>query len=158
MTSQSGSLTKDAVDELEGKFFLICLSHHDCYSIQVRAQHITIANHTTPFCGSRMQVPAHLGRPATPRSPYHLSAPSTPQFPLTPQTIPTRHIPTPQQATSRLEVDQTRTVGPPFFVVFKGREPGIFTDWYVFSPLIVLIVFFINIQALRFENLQMGAW
>lgn len=45
MTSQSGSLTKDAVDELEGKFFLICLSHHDRDSIQVRAQHITIANH-----------------------------------------------------------------------------------------------------------------
>ena len=110
-------------------------------------------------------MPAHIGRSgsATSAPPlgsyHHLSAPSTPHqiprsprggyqpqeepFPSTPQTILTqaRHIPTPQQAASRLEVDQARITGPPFFVIFNGSKPGVFTDWYVSSSLNLLIGF-----------------
>ena len=106
-------------------------------------------------------MPAHVERPATSAlpGPYrHLSAPSTPQHHQVPRsprgryrpqeeqfhstpTIPIRHsIPTPQQAASRLDVDQTKTTGP-FFVVFNGQEPGVFTSWYVSSLLVLLIVF-----------------
>jgi hypothetical protein len=113
---------------------------------------------------------AHAEHPATSASslsPYHQrSAPSTPlrsqvpqsprahyqpqeePSPLTPRTIPMRamqYIPTPEQATSRLHVDQIRNTGPPFFVVFNGQEPGVFTDWYVSSLLFLGIIGFSSI-------------
>lgn len=101
----------------------------------------------------------HLATSASSLSPYQLSAPSTPQrsqvpqsprvhyqpqeesSPLTPRTIPMRHIPTPEQATSRLHVDKIKNTGPPFFVVFNGQEPGVFTNWYVSSLLFLIIGF-----------------
>ena len=128
-------------------------------------------------------MPAHAGHPATSASslsPYHhLSAPSTPQrsqvpqsprvhyhpheepSPLTPRTIPMRRIPTPKQATSRLHVDQLKITGPPFFVVFNGQEPGVFTDWYVVSSLLFLIIGFSSIFrpfVLRSCKWKKGDW
>ena len=111
-------------------------------------------------------MPAHIGLPsypvtlASPSRSYHLSAPSTPQhripqspaghyqpqeepFPSTSQIILTQHIPTLEEAISRLKVDQIKNTGPPFFVVFNGQQPGVFTSWYVSSSLIVDRVFII---------------
>ena len=104
-------------------------------------------------------MPMHVGRSAASGSPsssyHHLSAVSTPQRHQAPQS-PRGHyqakeepllpsaslfIPTPEQVASRLAEDESMTIGPPFFVVFSGHEPGVFTSQYVYTLLDLLIGF-----------------
>lgn len=126
-------------------------------------------------------MPTHIGRSGSPSSSYqHLSPPSTPQhrqaprsprghyqakeelvlLPSASQIIFTQDVPTPEQAASRLAEDESTSIGPPFFVVFSGQEPGVFTSWYVYILLDLLIGFSPRLRpfVMRTCKWQKGDW
>ena len=121
----------------------------------------------------------HVKHPAASASPsssyHHLLAPSTPQhqqalqysraylqakeepLPSASQKVFTQDVPTPDEAASRLAADKA---GPPFFVVFNGQVPGVFTSWYVCSLLNLSIGFSPRLRpfVMRTCKWQNGDW